>query len=145
MMFSVRKTDPRGVEAAQRPQLPPVLTLERFSVHLQVSHLFPSSVISCVGFSIPETFRRVDPCSPSRDRPRRENNTWISYLTAALKFESIRTKSSMNSFTNHLGRVYHVRIINNKTLYFFFANFSVPDAVGGELPGGRVAAVIKKP
>ena len=111
MMVSLRKTDSQGVEAAERPQLMPVSSLSLFSPDPRVSLSFPVPVLSCPGFPNPTTSRRLNQWSSSQGRSSCEKSTWVSCLKAASKFESARTKSSMNSFTNHLGRVYEVSIM----------------------------------
>src|ERR1700676_749395 len=111
-MCNFSKAEFRGDEAAQRPQLTPVSKVYMFSANPRVSCSSSISAISCSIFSSPKKIHRLNQCTTSHRRSCGEEGRQISCLSDhskfESKFESIRTKSSMNSFTNHLGRVYHV-------------------------------------
>jgi hypothetical protein len=116
MMGSFPKADSRGVEAAARPQLTPVLNVHEFSANPRVSRTSPVSVISCSSSSSARRIRRWKQYSSSHTRSWRKEVRRISCLRDPSKFESVRIKSSMSDFTNHLGRVYHVRSIKKGLL-----------------------------
>jgi hypothetical protein len=107
-MCSSSGTRSRGVEAARRPQLSPVLSVKEFLESPLLSRSSPVLTASRLGFSRSSRVRYLRQCSPSDSVSWREDGEQISCLSGPSKFESVRTKSSMNAFTNHLGRVYHV-------------------------------------
>jgi hypothetical protein len=103
--FEIRS---RGVEAARRPQLLLVLGVKDFLESPRLSRSSPLLAASRSSFLRLSRVRHSNQPSPLRNVFWHEDGRRILFLTGPSKFESVRTKNSMNTFTNHLGRVYHV-------------------------------------
>jgi hypothetical protein len=107
-MCSSSEIRSRGVEAARRPQLSPLLSVKEFLNSPRLSRSPLVLAASRSDFLRSSRVRYSHQCSPSHSVSRCEEGRQISCLSGPSKFESVRTKDSMNTFTNHLGRVYHV-------------------------------------
>ena len=101
----------QGVEAAQRPQLTPVPTFQEYpdwSGHSRPLSLFVTYRKNTSPFSSARLLTPIEPfCRESCEELRKSASR-----NGQSKFKSVRTKSLINSFTNRLGPVYHLRIIN---------------------------------
>jgi hypothetical protein len=98
----------RGVEAARWPQLSPTLGLKEFPDSPRLSRSSPVLAASRSSFLRSSRVRSLNQFRPSDSASWREDGLQILFVSGPSKFECVRTKSSMNDFTNHLGRVYHV-------------------------------------
>jgi hypothetical protein len=107
-MRSSAEVRSRGVEAARRPQLLLVLSVKEFPESPRLSRSSPVLAASRSSFLRSRKVCNLNQCSPSYGVSWHEHGLQILFVSGPSKFESVRTKKSMNTFTNHLGRVYHV-------------------------------------